>query len=163
MNRIRAFSIGAFLKGKTLVNYEIRLKKLERQVDILRKQDHGKIFFAIGSREKMEGFPKELGHGSVIDCEGGVKFGKNVKIGYGVIISSASAITGKEKGPKILKKVIIEDNVGIGSNAVILHGAKICKNAIIGAGAVVRENQVIPPNAVAVGVPAKVIKYKKKD
>jgi len=155
--------MGAFLKGKTLVNYEIRLKKLERQLKILREQNHGKIFFAIGSRERMEGFPKELGHGSVIDCEGGVKFGKNVKIGYGVIISSTSAITGKEKGPKIFKKVIIENNVGIGSNAVILPGAKICKNATIGAGAIVKENQVIPPNAVAVGVPAKIIKYKKKD
>lgn len=54
------------------------------------------------------------------------------------------------------KKVVIQDDVWIGQNAVILPGIKISKGAIIGAGAVVTRD--IPPYSIAVGVPAKVIK-----
>ena len=53
--------------------------------------------------------------------------------------------------------VIIGKNVWIGSNATILPGVTIGDNAVIGAGAVVAKD--IPENAIAVGVPAKVIKY----
>lgn len=53
-------------------------------------------------------------------------------------------------------KIIVEENVHIGWNAVIMPGVTIGKNSIIGCGAVVTKN--IPPNSVAVGVPAKVIK-----
>jgi len=42
--------------------------------------------------------------------------------------------------------------------AVILNGAKIGQNSIIGAGAVVSEGTEIPPNSIALGVPAKVVK-----
>ena len=53
--------------------------------------------------------------------------------------------------------IIIGKNVWIGSNATIAPGVTIGDNAVIGAGAVVTKD--IPENAVAVGVPAKVIKY----
>ena len=55
------------------------------------------------------------------------------------------------KGP-----VIIEDNVWVGEGVCIMPGVTIGKNAIIGANAVVTKS--IPPNCVAVGIPAKVIK-----
>ena len=42
--------------------------------------------------------------------------------------------------------------------AVVLNGAHIGENAVVGAGAVVREDDDIPAGAVAVGVPAKVVK-----
>jgi len=110
---------------------------------------------------KLEGKPIQIGAFSVIDYGGNVKIGKNVKIGYGVIILSVSTITGSKKEEIIKKPVIIGDNVEIGSNAVILPGAKIGKNATIGAGAIVLEDAKIPENSVAVGIPAKVIKIKK--
>ncbi len=53
-------------------------------------------------------------------------------------------------------QVIIQNDVWIGSNCVILCGAKIGNNSVIGAGSVVTGN--IPPYSVAVGNPAKVIK-----
>ena len=53
--------------------------------------------------------------------------------------------------------IMIGDDVWIGANAVILGGIKIGKGAVIGAGAVVTKD--IPSNAVAVGVPAKVLRY----
>jgi len=54
--------------------------------------------------------------------------------------------------------VIIEDNVWIGANSVILPGVKIYQGAIIGAGSIVTKD--IPQNAIAVGNPAKVIKFR---
>lgn len=50
----------------------------------------------------------------------------------------------------------LEEGVEIGAGAVILPGRRVGKNSMIGAGAVVTTD--IPPNSVAVGVPAKVIK-----
>jgi len=48
------------------------------------------------------------------------------------------------------------DDVFIGSGARILKGAKIGSGAIIGAGSVITGN--IPPNVIAAGNPAVVIK-----
>jgi acetyltransferase-like isoleucine patch superfamily enzyme len=59
----------------------------------------------------------------------------------------------------VIKKIIIRDDVWIGSGAKILAGVKINQGAVIGANAVVTKD--IPQNAIAVGVPAKVIKYRK--
>lgn len=51
-------------------------------------------------------------------------------------------------------KVVIEDNVFIGTGSIILKGVRIGKNTIIGAGSVVTKD--IPPNSVAMGNPCKV-------
>lgn len=54
------------------------------------------------------------------------------------------------------KEIVIDDNVFIGMNTLILKGSYIGKNTIIGAGSVVVGE--IPPNSIAVGNPAKVVK-----
>ncbi|MEH1988898.1 CatB-related O-acetyltransferase [Nostoc sp.] len=56
------------------------------------------------------------------------------------------------------ERTTIGSDVWIGVNAVILDGIIIGDGAIIGANAVVTKN--IPPFAIAVGCPAKVIKYR---
>ena len=55
------------------------------------------------------------------------------------------------------RPVVIKDNVRIGIDVTILAGVTIGENSVIGAGAVVAND--IPPNCLAVGVPAKPIKY----
>lgn len=52
----------------------------------------------------------------------------------------------------------IGNDVYIGANVLVLDGVTIGDGAVVGAGAVVTND--IPPYAVAVGVPAKVIKYR---
>lgn len=54
--------------------------------------------------------------------------------------------------------IIIEDDVWIGAGSIILAGVHIGKGVIIGAGSVV--NKDIPDYAIAVGVPAKVVKFR---
>ncbi|MDD2375984.1 MAG: acyltransferase [Clostridia bacterium] len=57
-----------------------------------------------------------------------------------------------------VKDVIIEEAVWIGDSVIILSGVTIGKGAVIGSGSVVIKN--IPKYAIAVGNPAKVIKYR---
>ncbi len=52
--------------------------------------------------------------------------------------------------------IVIGNDVWIGTNVIILSGVTIGDGAIIGAGAVITKE--IPPYAIAVGVPARVIK-----
>jgi len=68
--------------------------------------------------------------------------GENVTIGHGAIVHAAT----------------VRDNVIIGMNAVVLDGAEIGEGSIIGAGAVVTPGTKIPPNSLAVGIPAKVVR-----
>lgn len=53
--------------------------------------------------------------------------------------------------------VIIEDHVWIGSKTVILPGVRIGSRAVIGAGSIVTKD--IPPQCVAAGNPARVLRY----
>ncbi len=67
----------------------------------------------------------------------------------------AGHITGH---PKTKGNVVIGNDVWIGTGAFILSGVKIGDGAVVGAQAVVAKD--VPPYAVAVGNPARVIKYR---
>ena len=64
----------------------------------------------------------------------------------------------KEKKTEEYKQTIIGNDVFIGANVTVLDGVTIGDGAVVGAGAVVTKD--IPPYAIAVGVPAKVSKYR---
>lgn len=57
-----------------------------------------------------------------------------------------------------VKHTIIGNDVWIGGNVTILEGVIVGDGAVIGAGAVVTRD--IPPYAIAVGVPARILKYR---
>jgi acetyltransferase-like isoleucine patch superfamily enzyme len=89
-----------------------------------------------------------------------VEIGRNCIIANGVLILTHGGdwiILREEYGQMLGSsgKVVIEDNVFIGTNTIILKGTRIGKNTIIGAGSVV--TQEIPSNSVAAGNPCKVI------
>jgi len=56
------------------------------------------------------------------------------------------------------KRITIGNDVWIGSNVIILGGVNIGDGVVIGAGSVVTKD--LPPYSIAVGVPAKVLKYR---
>lgn len=56
------------------------------------------------------------------------------------------------------KRVLIGDDVWIGTNAMVLDGVRIGNHAVVGAGAVVTKD--VPEYAIVAGVPARVIKYR---
>jgi acetyltransferase-like isoleucine patch superfamily enzyme len=60
--------------------------------------------------------------------------------------------------PLISKPTAIGDRAWLGANVTVLKGVMIGKDAVIGAGSVVTKD--IPEGAIAVGVPAKIIRYK---
>lgn len=96
-------------------------------------------------------------------CGGKIVIGDHCPIGPGVVMRTSNhRFTNKEvfiqdQGHQSAD-IVIEDDCWIGANAVILGGVHIGKGAIIGAGAVVTKD--IPSMAIAVGVPAKVLKYR---
>lgn len=53
---------------------------------------------------------------------------------------------------------VIGHDVWLGANVVVKQGVHISTGAVIGAGAVVTKD--VPPYAIAVGVPAKIMKYR---
>jgi serine acetyltransferase len=52
--------------------------------------------------------------------------------------------------------VVIEDDVWLGTNAVVLPGVRVGRGAVVGAGAVVTRD--VAPFAVVAGVPARVVR-----
>lgn len=57
--------------------------------------------------------------------------------------------------------IVVGDDVWLGAQVCVMDGVTIGKGAIVGAGAVVTKD--IPPNAVAVGVPARVIRERHEE
>lgn len=57
---------------------------------------------------------------------------------------------------EITKPITVGDNVYIGVRTLIMPGVNIGDNCVIGAGSIVTKD--IPPNSVAAGIPARVIK-----
>ena len=91
-----------------------------------------------------------------------ITIGNNVLIGPNVVISSAThnidyRIRNKDNHMDIGgAPVVIEDNVWIGANVTVMPGVTIGKHSVIAAGSVVTTD--IPPDTMAAGVPAKIIK-----
>ena len=77
------------------------------------------------------------------------------RIGDDVVLRQNTTL-GVRSPNDLMAKPTIEDRVDIGCGVVILGDVTIGHDSIIGANAVVLED--IPPNSVAVGIPARVIK-----
>lgn len=100
-----------------------------------------------------------LGKDCSITGKGVVTIGRHVEMGHRCMIITQNHRYLEEGYDGFdIKDVLIDDHALLGHRAIVLPGVSIGKHAIIGAGAVVTKD--IPDYAVAVGVPAKVIKYR---
>jgi len=100
-----------------------------------------------------------IGIGSVLI--GPIQVGNNVILAQHIVASGLNhGYTDVEippsKQPVDCRKIVIDDNVWIGANAVITAGVTIGKHTVIGAGSVVTKS--IDSYCIAVGNPARVIK-----
>lgn len=95
----------------------------------------------------------QIGERSMIDMNAVV--GARVVVGKDVHIGAGAVIAGVLEPPSATP-VIIEDNVLIGANAVVLEGVLIGHHSVVAAGSVVTTD--VPPNSVAAGSPARIIK-----
>ena len=89
--------------------------------------------------------------------QGGITIDDGALIGHNVVIATLNHDMAPEKRQCLIPSAVhIGKNVWIGSGSIILPGVTVGDNSVIGAGSVVTKD--VPPNAVAVGSPAGVVK-----
>jgi len=123
-----------------------------------------------------------LGRGTILSCkDGDITLGDNVNIGFYSEIFSGSSVTVGRHGlfaaytylvgggheferadravleqPRSSKGIALGDNVWLGAGAKVLDGVRLGNDVVVGAGAVVTSD--LPDGAVAVGIPARVVR-----
>lgn len=108
----------------------------------------------IGQNSHVDVYTSIYGHG-------GVTIGRDCAIAAGVRIYSQSNSHRLSvevpivKQPREFARVLIDDDVWIGANAVVLPGVHIGRHSVVAAGAVVTRD--VPVASVVGGVPAKVL------
>src|SRR5262245_5784165 len=118
-------------------------------------------FFPGVRLECWKGATLRIGNGTYLNrntevvAAGSVSIGRDCMIARDVIIvdSDQHALPGAEL---VVRPVMIEDRVWVGSRAIILKGVTIGHDSVVGAGAVVTRS--VPPWSVVVGPAAQVIR-----
>jgi acetyltransferase-like isoleucine patch superfamily enzyme len=99
-----------------------------------------------------------INYGVSLSAHRRVRIGKNCMIGnYVVIMDSDYHDLRDRTQPGEAAAIEIEDDVWIGIRATVLKGVRIGSRSVIGAGAVVTSD--IPPNSLAFGAPARVVRH----
>ena len=91
----------------------------------------------------------------------GIFISDYVHVGKGATLFQQVTIGIKDYDHGLDKVPTLADNVTVGAGAKVLGPIKIGNNVTIGANAVVTKD--IPDNAVVVGNPGKIIKYKEEN
>lgn len=106
------------------------------------------------------------GIGNRAFLQGSVVIGKNVMMADDVKIFTRNHAFSRldipmcEQGTQNERKVIIGDDVWIGTNVIILPGSRIGNGVVLGAGSVIRGD--VPDFAVVIGNPGRIIKFRNK-
>lgn len=116
---------------------------------------------SIGERVVIR--PNTMLFAETLDLTPSIIIENDVMIGSGVhiYVSNHAFSNGDlpiiDQGHSPSLKVTLKKGCWIGANCIILPGVTIGENAVIGAGSIVTKS--IPPRTLAVGNPARVIKY----
>jgi acetyltransferase-like isoleucine patch superfamily enzyme len=123
-----------------------------------------------------------LGRGTILSCkDGDITLGDEVNIGFhSEIFSGSNVVVGRHglfaaytylvggghdfsrtdapvvEQERVSKGITLGENVWLGAGAKVMDGVCIGRDVVVGAGAVVTED--LPDGAVAVGIPARVIR-----
>ncbi len=109
----------------------------------------------------FEGARIEIGedsllNGTIISSRSSVIIGRRACLSWDTAILDSSQHPISNLEPMVIKPVRLGDNVLIGTGVKIMPGAEIGSNSLIGASSVV--TGTIPPNSLAAGVPARVMR-----
>jgi acetyltransferase-like isoleucine patch superfamily enzyme len=96
------------------------------------------------------GHRTDIGAFTYINAQAGVTIEDEVQIGSHCSIYSVSTIDNQE-APVVLKKKCC-----IGTHSTVMPGVTVGENSIVGAHSLVIQD--VPPNCIAFGVPAKVVR-----
>jgi acetyltransferase-like isoleucine patch superfamily enzyme len=88
-----------------------------------------------------------------LDVRGSLHIGENVSISPEVTVLTASHGVDDPLFGVVLRQVVIEDHVWIGTRAMVMPGVTLGRGSVVAAGAVVTRS--VPPLTVVAGVPAK--------
>ncbi|MFD1710173.1 acyltransferase [Ottowia sp. GY511] len=103
--------------------------------------------------------------GAYLSGEGGLTIGSDVLIGaHAKLLSAGHEIDG---GDEIIarnritrSRIVIEDGAWIGAGAIVLEGVRVGRGAVVAAGAVLRSD--VPDGMIAAGVPARVVRARRR-
>lgn len=102
-----------------------------------------------------------LGVGSVVVARESITIGENVLIAEHVTIRDQDhAMTPTEGQGRVgftSSPIVIGNNVWLGAKVAVIQGVTIGNNVVVGANSVVTQD--LPDNCVAVGAPARVVRY----
>jgi acetyltransferase-like isoleucine patch superfamily enzyme len=107
-----------------------------------------------------------IGGQTTLSSSGGIRMGRFVNIagqcyiGGGRYHTERLDIPMMKQGVYSRGPVVIGDDVWLGAGARVIDGVTIGEGAVIGAGAVVSKD--VPPYAVAAGVPARVVAWRRE-
>ena len=151
------FNFGAFGKN-SIVQYGATIRS-PKNIKINTNVNIGRNVFLtteINSSKLEIGADTLINKNTTIDFSGNVKIGKKVTISEDVMLQSHSHGLNPRNKP-IGLELTIEDNVWIGTKAIILSNTnRIGKNSIVAAGTIVTKE--VPPNCIVAGSPSKIIK-----
>lgn len=105
-----------------------------------------------------------IGHSCAFSVGKRITIGRHCRIGYHVQIfdspghpaDPAQRLAGAPLSPDEVRPITIEDNVWIGSSAIIFPGVTIGEGSIVGMAAVVMNS--VPPNTLVAGNPARQVR-----
>jgi len=108
----------------------------------------------------------EINDGCFFLSKDKIEIGENTTLAYQVTVLTSANPNAKYNSlgkiyPPMTAPVIIKENVWIGARAVILPGVTIGPMSVVAAGSVV--NKDVPGGVVVAGIPARIIKYLKKE
>lgn len=114
------------------------------------------IFTDFGKNIKI-GKDVFVNSGCCFQDQGGVTLGDGCLVGHNVVFATLDHDKCPSKrGDMTAAPIVVGKDVWIGAHATILKGVTIGDGAIVAAGAVVTRD--VPPNTIAAGVPARVVK-----
>jgi acetyltransferase-like isoleucine patch superfamily enzyme len=124
---------------------------------VLESQTKRSYFNVFPGGELVLGSAVAMNEGCRFDCTSSIRVGDRTRFGYGVAIfdNNFHEVYDRVNRPPG-NPVVLEEDVWVGSNAMIFPGVTVGRGAVVAAAAVVRKD--VPPFTVVAGNPAQAVK-----